>query len=234
MSPRTTPPAGTFLAPPTPGEPRLPERVGVFGMALTLASFGMLFAASMLGYVLIRVANLPRTLSPDQLPADPILAQELQHQAARGVPWGLIQVPWLLGISTLLIIASSVTMHRALTDVRRERQAAFRRMLHGTLALSGLFVLVQVPGLYQLVSDNADRFASDQRLHIFIFALIVIHALHVIGGLIPLAIITRCAHRGDYDHEWHTPVRLVTIYWHFLDAVWLVMLGLFLLDPILA
>ena len=56
----------------------------------------------------------------------------------------------------------------------------------------------------------------------------VIHALHLFGGILPLAVVTRNAHLGAYDHEAHAPVKYVTMYWHFLDVVWIAMFAVLL------
>ena len=45
---------------------------------------------------------------------------------------------------------------------------------------------------------------------------------------IPLAVVTRNAHLGAYDHESYAPVKYVTMYWHFLDVVWIVMFAVLL------
>ena len=49
-----------------------------------------------------------------------------------------------------------------------------------------------------------------------VFFLIIVHALHVVGGLVPLIVVTRNAHAGRYDHEYHGPVKRLAMYWHFL------------------
>lgn len=69
-----------------------------------------------------------------------------------------------------------------------------------------------------------------QRLALYglVFFLVLIHALHVFGGIIALARTWQQARRGVYDHEHYQPVRHVALYWHFLDAVWLAMFFTFL------
>jgi heme/copper-type cytochrome/quinol oxidase subunit 3 len=47
--------------------------------------------------------------------------------------------------------------------------------------------------------------------------------MHVVGGIVMLLIVTARTFRGRYDHEHSTPVYNAALYWHFLDAVWLVM-----------
>ena len=66
-------------------------------------------------------------------------------------------------------------------------------------------------------------------LYGLIFVLVLLHAAHVLGGIIALLRTGQQASRGVYDHEHYQPVRHVALYWHFLDAVWLAMFFTFLL-----
>ena len=52
------------------------------------------------------------------------------------------------------------------------------------------------------------------------YAMTGLHAVHVIGGLIPLAIITIAAFQGMYGPKKNAAIRYTAVYWHFLDAVW--------------
>ena len=195
----------------------MPPKAGIFGMWLFLAALGMLFVASMLGYVIIRVQQSRELINP--------ITKDVIPAAAP--PLGTLHLPGGLWFSTLVILLSSFTMHLALQNVRRERQARFRNWLIATLALAGLFLLVQAPSLGSLLitHNHAD---TGHTLLGFVFFLVVIHALHLFGGILPLAVVTRNAHLGAYDHEAHAPVKYVTMYWHFLDVVWIVMFGVLL------
>jgi cytochrome c oxidase subunit 3 len=53
------------------------------------------------------------------------------------------------------------------------------------------------------------------------FGMTGLHATHMIIGIPILAIIARMAYRGRFRPEWHTPVELVGLYWHFVDIVWI-------------
>ena len=62
------------------------------------------------------------------------------------------------------------------------------------------------------------------------FALSLIHALHVLGGMIFLGFVMYQARRQKYDHERHFAVDNCANYWHFLDVVWVCMLAVFLVS----
>ncbi len=142
------------------------------------------------------------------------------------LPLQSLSLPWPLWFSTVVILVSGFTLHRALQKVRVEKLAAFRQWMVATLLLSMLFLVVQTPALIALVLDRqADNATA---LSGFLFFLILLHALHVVGGIIPLFKTTLNAYAGRYDHEHYGPVKMLAMYWHFLDLVWIVMFGVFL------
>ncbi len=53
------------------------------------------------------------------------------------------------------------------------------------------------------------------------FVMTGLHALHMIVGIVILFIITWMAHKGRFDSEWHAPVEMTGLYWHFVDIVWI-------------
>lgn len=185
---------------------RVPAGTATVGMWLFLASLAMLFLSGMLGYVFIRLTG--------------------RFQPALGS----VSLPWLLWISTAVVLAGSVTIHLAIGAIRLERQAETRRWLWATLAISVLFCLVQVPGLYELLSKHATVRTAESPNHIYglIFVFILVHALHVVGGVAGLAFVALKAARGGYDHENYAGIKHSAMYWHFLDIVWIVMFGIML------
>lgn len=191
------------------GRPPLPsaKKVGTFGMILFLVSLTMLFAASMIGYAVIRL----QLMTPDASPTPPL---------------GQIQLPMLLWLSTFIILLSSVALHYAGHCVSLERQQPFRKAMVITTLLGYLFLIVQVPALIDLVNSQAALAQSNVNLYRLIILLVILHGLHVIGGLIPLTALTRNAFKGKYDHEHYHPIAVFAMYWHFLDVVWIVMFSL--------
>ena len=53
------------------------------------------------------------------------------------------------------------------------------------------------------------------------FALTGVHALHMVIGIGLMTVITIMAYRKRFSPEWHTPVELGGLYWHFVDIVWI-------------
>jgi len=170
-------------------------------MWLFLASLTMLFGASMLGYVLVR-------LNSAAMPTQRFL-----------------ELPGTLWISTVLVVAASFTIHHALRGIQHERLAQLKRFLLITLVLAIAFVAVQIPSLAMMLTEHSALRQSGIHLYGLVFTLVVLHAAHVAGGVIALILVTRRAFAGGYDHEHHIGVYNAALYWHFLDVVWLVMFG---------
>lgn len=178
-----------------------PPGTATVGMWLFLASLAMLFLSSMVGYVIIRLTGKtqPELFS--------------------------IRLPAWLWLSTVVVMAGSFTIHRALSAIRLERQRETIRWLWVTLALAVLFCMVQTPGMMALLAQHSVHQQAETPNHLFglIFFLVLVHALHVLGGVVGLAFVTWKAHRGAYDHEHYVGIRHSAMYWHFLDGVWIVM-----------
>ena len=186
-----------------------PAGTATVGMYLFLAALTMLFASSLLGYVIIRI----------------------NHNRSANAPHVHIALPHILWLSTVLVIGASLSLHRALYEVRRERQTAFRGWLITSLTLGAAFVIVQTPAMANLLSQHRELRKSNLGIYGLVFVLVLIHALHVLGGIVALVRLWVRARSHTYDHEHYQPVRYATLYWHFLDIVWLVMFGTFLLVP---
>lgn len=179
----------------------VPRRTSAWGISLFLLSLGILFTATMVGYFWIRLTSAAATRIDT------------------------LRLPAILWLSTAVILASSFTISRALLAVRTERQDRFRRYLLFTLALATAFVVIQTPALAELLRDHSRQISQQTgvRLYGALFVLVFLHALHVVGGVVAMGIVTAGAFRRWYDHENFLSVRNLAIYWHFLDAVWLVM-----------
>lgn len=186
---------------------------------LFLASLGMFFIASMLTYLIVRQQAF-RPIE-DAIP-DSILAMGPEVYQS-------LTLPASFWISTAILIAVSVLLQRACWLVHREKQVDFRRALVWSFLAAGVFVLIQSFGMFDLLSQHRSHSDGSAKVYGMSFTLSFIHALHVIGGMIFLAYVTRQAFRGKYDHERHWAVDHCASYWHFLDVVWACMLITFVI-----
>ena len=172
-------------------------------MALFLLALFMLFVSGLIGFVWIRMGD-------------------------KAPPAGSIHLPVELWLSTVLVIGVSVALGWAGRRIARGRQRSFRNALTASLALAAGFLTVQAPALAQLLSEHQALRATGLHLYGFIFFLVLLHAMHVVGGMIALIYVTVKAHRGGYDSAGRGAIRITAMYWHFLDAVWVVMFGVLL------
>lgn len=136
-------------------------------------------------------------------------------------------VPRSFLLTTVNLIAISVLLHMAVGAARRERRVDMARYIIIAFALSLAFFVVQGGGLVWMISEMLQPAASMRNLYGLTFFLVIVHALHVIGGVAGLTFLLFGLSRGAYDHERHFPVRFCALYWHFLDVVWILMLAAF-------
>lgn len=178
------------------------QDVALMGMYAFLASLGMLFAASIVGYLVIRARNQPWP------------------------PPGFPKLPLSLWLSTLAILLSSATMQGALSWVQQGDLKRTRRYLLATLILGGVFLALQTFAWVLIVLQLQDLPGPNRNLYLnLFFVLSGLHAIHVLGGLGPLAVAYRRARAGAYSPKNYLGIRTVALYWHFLDVVWCVLFG---------
>ncbi|MBC7794092.1 MAG: heme-copper oxidase subunit III [Clostridia bacterium] len=168
-------------------------------MFIFLASLGVLFTATMVAYLIVRFQNASwRTAGQPHLPL------------------GLIA-------SSALILAASGTLAWATSSVRKNKPDAMRRALVATLVLGIAFMGAQFLNWVTLSANNLPPNARS--LYAFTFYMLTgVHAIHVVGGFVPLGFCIRNAYRGEYSSMRWNGVKFCAQYWHFLDVVWFVML----------
>ncbi|MEM6561076.1 MAG: cytochrome c oxidase subunit 3 [Planctomycetota bacterium] len=191
------------------------QKTQKLGMILFLISLGVLFASTMLVYVLVRL------VFGTEQPEIGYMRDELSN--------------WKLFLSTIIVLAASVTIHFSVKAIQFERREPFIRWLLITDVLAIAFVIVQIPAMMGILehhggSTNVDGqlFASPDRFFGVTMFLILLHALHVVGGIVYLIVVTAKAAAGGYDHENYRGVAHAALYWHFLDVIWILMFGILL------
>lgn len=65
------------------------------------------------------------------------------------------------------------------------------------------------------------------------FTITGFHMVHVVAGVMSLAVVFAWVALGYFDTRRNAPVLIVSIYWHFVDAVWIVVFTTLYLAPYL-
>jgi heme/copper-type cytochrome/quinol oxidase subunit 3 len=124
-------------------------------------------------------------------------------------------------ISTVCLALCSLSLLQATRALDRNRE---RKLLQGLWAAGG-FALLFLAAQAQNMLHAWSLLHSTEDLYAFTFSLITgVHALHIVGGLVPLALVIQRARQREYSSSRSQGVRLCAQYWHFLGAIWLVIL----------
>jgi cytochrome c oxidase subunit 3 len=138
--------------------------------------------------------------------------------------WPPSHLPPLLGslvvINTTLLLASSVTIHYSHEALEAGDQRKFLGLLGATLALGVVFLGGQVYEYYELLVVDGFSITTGVLGSAF-YGLTGLHGLHVALGVLLIAIAFGRALRGEYTAEHDTAIQTTSLYWHFVDAVWI-------------
>ena len=174
----------------------LPDRgrVGMYGLIAAEAAIFTIFVVAYLFYV-GKSATGPQ---PNQVLHTPILL-------------------------TICLLSSSITIHAAVTALRGGRTGAFLSWLALTVALGAVFLGGTAREWHHLIYDEGLTI----RTNLFgtsYYSLVGLHAFHVVVGLLALSTVLILALRGHVRREHSERVDVLSLYWHFVDAVWVVVL----------
>ncbi|HJR07447.1 MAG TPA: cytochrome c oxidase subunit 3 family protein [Pyrinomonadaceae bacterium] len=197
------------------------REAGSLGMWLFLVTEIMFFGALFTGYIIYRT------------------------KYAEAFAIGSHGLNWKFGaFNTVVLIVSSLTMALAVFFAQVGSRQMQVIMLIVTMLLGLTFLGVKaveyhekyvdhhIPGFGFKWEENAyphhvpeeNRPALEHNIQMFYwiyFAMTGLHALHMIIGIGGLALISYFAYRGHYTPEYHAPVELFGLYWHFVDIVWI-------------
>jgi cytochrome c oxidase subunit 3 len=167
---------------------------------------------------------------------------------------GSHHLSWKIGFAnTLVLIASSFTMAMAVHAAALGKRRRIVGFLLATVLLGGVFLGVKyiewgekirpcvgdgpytgclVPG--ERFDPEAVHLEGTEGKHAQIyfslyFGMTGLHALHMIVGIPIILTIATLAGLGRYTPEYHTPVEVVGLYWHFVDIIWIFLFPLFYL-----
>lgn len=130
----------------------------------------------------------------------------------------------LVAVNTALLVASSLTLHLAHGALRAGRRRRFVGLLAATVALGVVFLAGQVWEYYRFLAVEGFTVSQGAFASAF-YGLTGLHGLHVGLGVVVLSIVLVRAWIGQYSPTRHTSVTTATMYWHFVDGVWLLLVA---------
>lgn len=165
-----------------------------WGMILFLATEVFTFGSGFVYYFFIRSGTWP----PGELPT---------------------LVSSLVLVNTAILVLSSVTLHYGHKALRNGNRTRYTQLLAATTLLGIVFIGGQLYEYYEFVIAEGLSFESGPFYSAF-FGLTGLHGLHVSLGVVLMIILLVRTVIGQYSAEQHTSVSTTTMYWHFVDAVW--------------
>jgi cytochrome c oxidase subunit 3/cytochrome o ubiquinol oxidase subunit 3 len=119
------------------------------------------------------------------------------------------------------LLSSSATIHFAVRGLRRGERGTFGSLWAATILLGAMFLFGTATEWHRLITVEGLTI-SRNLFGTTYYSLVGLHATHVIIGLFFLSVVMVFHARGRVTHENASRVDVLSIYWHFVDAVWVV------------
>jgi cytochrome c oxidase subunit 3 len=180
----------------------------ILGMILFICSEVMFFSGLFAAYFSTR-AQAPAWPPGVDQGVGPELAEAFHIKAE----------PWFALALTIVLVISSFTCQFGVWAIRRNDRTAFMRFFAVTLVLGVAFLIGQV---YDYLTLGFGL--SDTAFGTTFYTLTGFHGAHVFGGAIMLSVVLYRGMAGQFSSRHHDAVEATSLYWHFVDVVWI---GLF-------
>ena len=122
---------------------------------------------------------------------------------------------------TICLLSSSLTIHLAGKLLERGQRGAFLLLWLFTIVLGALFLYGTGQEWHRLIYEHGLTISTNLFGTTY-YSLVGLHATHVIAGLVMLSIVLLFALAGRVGPEQSWRVEVLSLYWHFVDAVWVV------------
>ena len=144
--------------------------------------------------------------------------------------WLEFEIPVYFWYSTFVILLSSVTFYLATNAFKERAMNRYKALITITAILGVLFAVLQWLGFgflnnhgVQLIGRGSNASAS------FLFVIILLHLVHVLGGVVALVIILFRAFNTKVKTYSTVTLEIAGTYWHFVDLLWIYLLIFFYL-----
>jgi cytochrome c oxidase subunit III len=122
---------------------------------------------------------------------------------------------------TICLLSSSLTIHYAGKFLQKGERGGFLRLWSLTILLGGLFLFGTAREWHRLIYERGLTISTNLFGTTY-YSLVGLHAFHVTAGMIMLSIVAIFAFAGRVGTEHSRRVEVLSLYWHFVDAVWVV------------
>lgn len=191
---------------------------GMLGFILFLASEVMFFGGLFGAYFIARADSAG-------WPPEELLAQ-LQAAGTLG-PGVKLELEWQLpAIATVLLVSSSFTIQWAVFQIRKGNRTGMIWGLFISLVLGLTFLAMQMYDYSQL------PFRADDTIYgTTFFTLTGFHGAHVAGGALFMGVVLMRSMGGQFSARHHEAVEACSMYWHFVDVVWIALFTILYVLP---
>src|ERR1019366_8540701 len=137
---------------------------------------------------------------------------------------GKLHILPFVGPATVLLIISSFTCQLGVWAIRRNDRRGLTRAIGVTVVLGIAFLIMQAIDYTMLYSDgvrmDAGTFGTTY------YTLTGFHGAHVLGGVIMLSVVLYRSMAGQFSDKHPDMVGAPSIYWHFVDVVWILLFSI--------
>jgi len=133
-------------------------------------------------------------------------------------PREVLEVPIFF---TICLLSSSLTIHFAGKFLERNRRGAFLSLWSLTILLGALFLFGTGLEWHRLIYERGLTISTNLFGTTY-YSLVGLHATHVTAGLIMLFVVLLFGLAGRVGSEHTARIETLSMYWHFVDAVWVV------------
>ena len=123
-------------------------------------------------------------------------------------------------VNTICLLSSSASITFAVNALRQSRENSFRIWWFVTIALGAYFLAGTAYEWERLIRGGLT--ITTNLFGTTFYSLVGLHASHVVVGLLALTIVLVFASRGTIKREHAERIEVLALYWHFVDAVWVV------------
>jgi cytochrome c oxidase subunit 3/cytochrome o ubiquinol oxidase subunit 3 len=134
------------------------------------------------------------------------------------MPKDVLEVPIF---ATICLLSSSLTIHVAVKDLRNGKVRAFGAWWFVTMVLGLIFIVETGREWHHLIVEKGLTISTNLFGTTY-YSLVGLHAFHVTAGLILIATAMILTVLGKVQPEHHERADVFSLYWHFVDVVWIV------------